>query len=379
MAYALTQASIFDGKSWLEQHAILIKGNSIEAILPASKLPKDIREFSFPNKIICAGFIDLQLNGCGGVMLNGNFTEQTLAKMHQTNLRSGTTAFLPTLITCESGEVKLAIKTLRHYLQDNKHSVLGLHLEGPHLSIAKKGIHRADYIRPMNNDDLAYLIDNRDVITKITLAPEAVSCQQIKQLNQSGILVSIGHSNASYEQCLNAIQSGAHFATHLFNAMSPFEGRSPGCVGAVLDSQDVYAGIIADGLHVDFNSIRIAKRLLGEHLCLVTDATAAAGASITEFDFVGSKINVQHGRCYGSDGTLAGSSLTMDQGIRNLVDQVGVELSEAIRMASLYPARAIGLEDRMGAIRPGFIANLTILDSHMQVATTISQGELSIF
>jgi N-acetylglucosamine-6-phosphate deacetylase len=378
MTYALTQAKLFTGKQLLDDHAIVVKGDRIHSIIPMAELEPTLETHAMNGALICAGFIDLQLNGCGGVMLNGNVTPDTLAHMHQTNLRSATTSFLPTLITCDPAEMHWAVATLREHQQLGHRETLGLHLEGPHLSAAKKGIHQAEYIRPMSHGDLTFYLDNSDIITQITLAPESVTPAQIRELSASGIMVAIGHTNASYETCQKALASGARFGTHLFNAMSAFESRSPGCVGALLDSTSSYAGIIADGMHVDYACVRIAKRLMGERLCLVTDGTAASGSAIDEFEFVGRTIQVIEGRCQGEDGTLGGSSLTLIQGIRNLVSHVGLNLEEALRMATLYPATVLGKADEIGQLIPGSRADMAILDDQLQVMGHVYQGQLGL-
>lgn len=379
MKYALTQANLFDGEKIISNHALIIDQGQIESIIPATRLPRHITCYAMPGQLIAPAFIDLQLNGCGGKMFNGSVSEQTLETMHQTNLKSGTTTFLPTLITTSWDEMNQAFEVSSGYRPQHPLRVPGLHLEGPFISTAKKGIHTESYIRPLTNEDVHSLIMHANEIAILTVAPENVSPEQIKTLSDHGIRISVGHSNGSYEQTQAAFNAGATCATHVYNAMSGLKGRELGVLGAVFDSQDVYGGIIADGLHMHFASIRIAKKLMQEHLYLITDATAAAGSDVAQFEFVGRTIRVKNGRCIGSDGTLGGSMLTMNEAVRNCIQKVGIEKEEALRMASLYPARVIGLDDQLGKLAKGYIANLVLLDPQYNVTSVIECGELIRF
>ncbi|CAG9001059.1 MAG: N-acetylglucosamine-6-phosphate deacetylase [Candidatus Celerinatantimonas neptuna] len=379
MKYALTQATLFDGEKIISDHALILEGNQIESIVPETKLPSHVTCYAMPGQLIAPAFIDLQLNGCGGVMFNGSVSEKTLETMHQANLKSGTTTFLPTLITTSQDEMNLAFTVASNYRSQYPYRLPGLHLEGPFISTAKKGIHTESFIRPLTDEDVKLLIKHANEITLLTVAPENASPEQIKELSQNGIRVSLGHSNASYEQTQAAFNAGAKYATHVYNAMSGLKGREPGVLGAIFDSKNIYGGIIVDGLHIDYACVRIAKKLLKEHLYLITDATAAAGSDIHEFEFVGRTIHVENGHCIGTDGTLGGSMLTMNEAVRNCIQHVGIEKEEVLRMASLYPARAIGLDNQLGTIARGFIANLVLLDPQYNVTSVIEAGELIRF
>ncbi|WP_432459523.1 N-acetylglucosamine-6-phosphate deacetylase [Agarivorans sp. QJM3NY_25] len=378
MMYALTNASVFDGNELLNNYAVIIDKERIAAVCPEQDVSPQIKQINLNGATLCPGFIDLQLNGCGGVMLNGDFSNTNLELMHRTNLKSGTTHFLPTLITTDDQEMEQAIAVSRSNQQNHGSGNLGLHLEGPYLSKIKKGIHSEQHIRQLNQQRLQFLLDNHDAIKKITLAPEHVTAHDVQALTEAGILVSLGHTNASYQQASDAIKAGASFATHLFNAMSSITGREPGVVGAVFDHQ-LYAGIIVDGHHVAAANIRLAKRLLEHKLYLVTDATAAAGANISHFDFVGREIQVQNGVCIGDDGTLGGSALTMIEAIENCVQTVGLSLTESLRMASLYPASALSIDDILGRIKPGYSANLSAFNKDFKLTLTVSDGKLTQF
>ncbi|MGC7559311.1 N-acetylglucosamine-6-phosphate deacetylase [Pasteurella sp. PK-2025] len=373
--YALTNAVIYTAKAVLYGHAVMIDGEKISAVISEQDLPDGITCIDLKGQNLTAGFIDLQLNGCGGVMFNEDISVRTLEIMQETNLRSGTTSYLPTFITSPDEGMKQAVQVMREYLAKYQHQALGLHLEGPYLSVEKKGVHRAEYIREISPEMKTFLCDNADVITKLTLAPENPTAQYIPEFVEKGIIVSIGHSNASYDVAKQAIKKGASFATHLHNAMSPISsGRDMGVVGAVLDS-DIYTGIIMDGLHVHYANIKLAKAIKGEKLCIVTDAVAAAGAEIDSFVFVGKTVYVKNGKCYDENGALGGAAVTMIESIKNAVQNVGIPLDEALRMCSYYPAKAIGVDEKLGSIASGKIANLTVFNHHFEVTGTVVNGE----
>ncbi|NAW59770.1 MULTISPECIES: N-acetylglucosamine-6-phosphate deacetylase [unclassified Vibrio] len=373
--YALTNCKIYTGSDVLVDHAVVIKGDLIDSVCPVSELPEGIEIKDLQGANVSPGFIDLQLNGCGGVMLNDEITADTMHIMHQANLKSGCTSFLPTLITSSDDNMRQAIAAAREYQTRYQNHSLGLHLEGPYLNVMKKGIHSVDYIRPSDSSMIDYICENADVIAKVTLAPEHNDPEHIRRLKDAGIVVSIGHTNATYTEARKGFEAGISFATHLFNAMTPMVGREPGVVGAIYDTPEVYAGIIADGFHVDYANIRIAHKIKGEKLVLVTDATAPAGANIDHFIFVGKKVYYKDGKCVDENGTLGGSALTMIEAVQNSVEHVGIALDEALRMATLYPATAIGVDHKLGRIRPGMVANLTVFDRDFAVQATTVNGQ----
>ncbi|MCQ1857961.1 N-acetylglucosamine-6-phosphate deacetylase [Haemophilus sputorum] len=374
--YALTNAVIYTGEKVLYEHAVVIENGLIQAVILEKDLAKEMPTVDLDGANLSAGFIDLQLNGCGGVMFNEDISVNTLEIMQATNLKSGTTSYLPTFITSPDEGMKQAVAVMREYLSKHQNQALGLHLEGPYLSVAKKGVHRPEYIREISPEMLDFLCQNGDVITKLTVAAENPTAEYISRFIQAGIIVSIGHSNATYEQAKQRFAEGASFATHLHNAMSPISsGREMGVVGAVLDSE-VYTGIICDGLHVHWGNIRLAKKAKGDKLVVVTDATAAAGADISEFIFVGKKVTVKEGKCYDEFGALGGASVTMIESIQNLIHHTDLSLDEILRMCTLYPAKAIGVDDKLGSIAVGKVANLAIFDQQFKVKATAVNGEL---
>ncbi|MEH0665462.1 N-acetylglucosamine-6-phosphate deacetylase [Vibrio scophthalmi] len=373
--YALTNCKLYTGSDVLTNHTVIVNQGLIEAVCPEDALPQAVKTIDLNGANVSPGFIDLQLNGCGGVMLNDEITAQTMQIMHQANLKSGCTSYLPTLITSSDEDMRAAVAAAREYHAQYQNQSLGLHLEGPYLNVAKKGIHSVDYIRPSDDSMIDFMCDNADVIAKVTLAPEHNDAAHIERLSAAGIVVSIGHTNATYAQARQSFDSGVTFATHLFNAMTPMVGREPGVVGAIYDTPEVYAGIIADGFHVDYANIRIAHKIKGEKLVLVTDATAPAGADMDYFIFVGKKVYYRDGKCVDEHGTLGGSALTMIEAVQNTVEHVGIALDEALRMATLYPAKAIGVDNKLGRIKKGLVANLTVFDRDFNVQATVVNGQ----
>ncbi|TQP75725.1 N-acetylglucosamine-6-phosphate deacetylase [Vibrio cholerae] len=373
--YALTNCKIYTGNDVLVKHAVIINGDKIEAVCPIESLTSEMNVVDLNGANLSPGFIDLQLNGCGGVMFNDEITAETIDIMHKANLKSGCTSFLPTLITSSDENMRQAIAAAREYQAKYPNQSLGLHLEGPYLNVMKKGIHSVDFIRPSDDTMIDTICANSDVIAKVTLAPENNKPEHIEKLVKAGIVVSIGHTNATYSEARKSFESGITFATHLFNAMTPMVGREPGVVGAIYDTPEVYAGIIADGFHVDYANIRIAHKIKGEKLVLVTDATAPAGAEMDYFIFVGKKVYYRDGKCVDENGTLGGSALTMIEAVQNTVEHVGIALDEALRMATLYPAKAIGVDEKLGRIKKGMIANLTVFDRDFNVKATVVNGQ----
>jgi N-acetylglucosamine-6-phosphate deacetylase len=373
--YALTNSKIFTGSDVLTEHAVLVEGDLIHSIIPVASLDNDIERIDLNGANVSPGFIDLQLNGCGGVMLNDEITADTIHTMHRANLKSGCTSFLPTLITSSDDNMRQAIEAARNYHSQYQNHSLGLHLEGPYLNVAKKGIHSPDFIRLSDDSMIDLICENRDLVAKVTLAPEQNQSEHIEKLRDAGIVVSIGHTNATYQEARDGFDAGITFATHLFNAMTPITGREPGVVGAIYDTPDVYAGIIADGFHVDYANIRIAHKIKGEKLVLVTDATAPAGADMEYFIFVGKKVYYKDGKCVDENGTLGGSALTMIEAVQNTVEHAGIALDEALRMATLYPAKAMGVDQKLGRIKKGMVANLAIFDRDFNVQATVVNGQ----
>ncbi|MCI1676840.1 MAG: N-acetylglucosamine-6-phosphate deacetylase [Ewingella americana] len=376
--YALINGRIYTGHDVLDNHAVVIADGKIERVCLAAELPANMETRDLDGASLAPGFIDLQLNGCGGVQFNDSLeaiSVKTLEIMQKANEKSGCTSYLPTLITCSDDYMKHGINVMRDYLKKYPHQALGLHLEGPYLSPLKKGTHNPAFIRKPDSAMIDYLCANADVITKVTLAPEQAEDKYIRQLRDAGIIVSGGHSNATYEEARKGFAAGITFTTHLFNAMPAITGRQPGLVSAIFDTPEVYTGIIVDGHHVAWANVRNAKKLKGDKLVLVTDATAPASADIQEFIFAGKTIYYRDGLCVDENGVLSGSALTMIEAVQNSVEHVGIALDEALRMATLYAARAIGVDSLLGSIEAGKVANLTAFTHDFKITKTIVNGD----
>ena len=372
--YALVNGTVFTGAEVVRDRALLIEGDRIRGFCTLEDVGEGDR-IDLGGANVAPGFIDLQLNGCGGVMFNDAISAATLDTMHRTNLRSGTTSFLPTLITTADADMVQAMTVVAEYRKTFPHTVLGLHLEGPYLNLKRKGIHNADDIRDPDPAMLHKMaLAGREVVKLVTLAPEQVSPEQIQLLVEAGILVSAGHTDATFEEAIARFEAGVGMATHLFNAMSPWLSRKPGMVGAVFRRPEVYAGIIADGQHVHFDSLRLAKQLKGDRLLLVTDATPPVGTDMDSFIIGGQEVFYRDGKCVSADGTLGGSALTMMEAIANCVHHVGIDLPEALRMATLYPAKAIAVDADLGWIGAGAIANLAVFTNDFHMQAVIDRG-----
>jgi N-acetylglucosamine-6-phosphate deacetylase len=374
-AIALRHATVIDGERILADQAVTVLGDRIEAIIPDQECSDDREIFDVGHAFVAPGFIDLQLNGAGGVLFNDAISADTLAVMHRTNLRSGTTGFLPTLITTSEANMERALEVVERCRNEGVGGVLGVHLEGPYINPDRKGIHDQTAIRKPSSDLVNSLIAYaKKFPILLTLAPECNDLEVVRLLLDGGVIVSAGHSNGTYEEAVAGFDAGIRVATHLFNAMSPWTGRDPGVVGAILDRPRVAAGIVVDGIHVHYASIRLAKGLKGEGLFLVTDAVTPTGTSMSSFEFGGQTIYVENGRCVNRDGTLGGALLTMHEAVANSVRHAGIPLLEAVRMATLYPARVVGRESELGRIAPGYLANFAIFDQNFAMRGVVDRG-----
>ena len=357
----------------LRRVSVIIEGEEISEVVddPCSgDLPEDYRVVS---DLICPGFIDLQINGAFGIDVSPDENElrELAARLPQT----GTTAFLPTAISWPGERYETFLEVLERASSARGSRILGAHIEGPFLSPERKGAHDPENLREV---DLGLLKDilGAGPVSVMTVAPELEDAEKAAGLlHENGTVASIGHTNATYEEILHAIDAGFSKATHLYNAMSPFEHRAPGAMGAVLTDDRVRAGIIADGVHVHEGALRLAYRQKGvEGLALVTDAMEAAGMDDGEYELSGRTVRLEDGFVCLPDGTLAGSSLTMDGAVRNAVKFLDIPVQEAVRMASETPAEILGLP-RKGKIKPGADADLAVLDREGFVQETIVAGE----
>jgi N-acetylglucosamine-6-phosphate deacetylase len=374
VAFTIATPQLFDGAAMRGPACIGVAGGVIESVEFGEKFPK--ATFSLPGDAILApGFIDTQVNGGGGVLLNDEPTLDGINRIIEAHRRSGTTGCLPTLIT-DRTEV---IERLAAIVDEGAKipGVLGFHLEGPMLNKARKGIHLETEIRVPTARDLAAMTSfgscGRSVVT---LAPECVAPSLIDELIKAGLRLSVGHSDASAAEVRQATDHGVTGITHLFNAMSQLTARAPGVVGAALDDERLFAGMICDGLHVDPIALRIAIACKGcERLMLVSDAMPLVGTDQTEFVLQGRTIRRDGDRLISADGTLAGADLTLMEAVRRAVALVGLELSDALIMASRTPARFLGLHAELGSIAPGFRADLVAFDTTFTVVETWLAGQ----
>lgn len=380
----IKNARIFDGEKFREEDSVVLEGKVIKRICSEDGLTEEELNSNeitdLQGMVLSPGFIDLQLNGCGGVLFNDDISRRTLEIMNETNKKFGCTSFLPTLITSPDEKIRKALNLIKDMEDKEEIGVLGLHIEGPYISLEKKGIHRPEYIRVLSDEIVSEIASGGSNVTRIiTVAPEKAETGHLEMLKNAGIKINMGHTNATYEECVEKAEyySGA---THLYNAMSPLESRSPGVVGYLFNSGKMDCGIIVDGFHAEYPAVEIAKKILKEKLYLVTDAVSPAGTTdMTEFMFEGNIVYYRDGKCVSPFGTLGGAALVMIDGVKNLVEHVNLSLEEALRMATSYPAKAVAVDDRYGYIREGYVADLTYFDSDYKVRGTVSKGNLTVY
>jgi N-acetylglucosamine-6-phosphate deacetylase len=374
MTTAYRGARIFDGEQWHVNAALLVENGRVTGI---GAPPASAEIVTLDGGLLAPGYLDLQVNGGGGHLVGPDTTADDLGRVAAVHARFGVTGLLPTLITDTPEVTERVISAGVEAKRRNTPGILGLHLEGPHLSVARKGAHDPALIRPMTEADLVRLENARPALglLLVTVAAETVTPEQIARLARAGIVVSIGHSDASYEVTIAAIRAGASMATHLFNAMSQIGNRDPGVAGAAISSGAVWAGLIADGIHVHPTTFGIAHRAKPgpARIFLVSDSMSQAGTEMASFTLNGRTILRRDGALRLEDGTLAGADLTLDMAVRNAETKLGVERNEALRMASLYPAMAAGLADR-GRLVAGSRADFVHSDDRLEVLGTFMGG-----
>lgn len=339
---------IFDGERLRDGHAVRFSQGRAEHMGPEAKIGKEGEVIDLNGDILSPGFVDLQVNGGGGVMFNEDPSADTLRRIATAHRKLGVETLLPTLITDTVEKTRAAIAAAIDAIRLGVPGVAGLHLEGPHLSVAKKGAHDPSLIRGMEQSDLEELLAASEAlpVLKITVAPESVTERQVSELSRAGVLVSLGHSDADFDTCRRYFAAGARSVTHLFNAMSQLRSREPGLVGAALSDSNVSAGLIADSVHVHPETMRaaLAAKAGPGRIFLVSDAMAVAGTELTEFELGGRKIRRRGSALTLSDGTLAGADLDLTAAIKVMVDKVGVSLETALHAATTVPSNLIGRE-----------------------------------
>ena len=368
--HPIRAARIFDGHRWHDDAALLVQDGRVAGIVPAAEAANATQA---PGWIV-PGLVDLQVNGGGGVRLNVDPSPQGIARICEAHAAFGTTALMATLITDRPEVTRAAIAAAT----TAQPGLLGLHLEGPHFDPRRKGTHDPALIRPMSEDDLTTLTEAARTLPHLicTLAPEAATLAQIRALADAGAVVSLGHSDCSFDTAQAGFDAGARMATHLFNAMSPMTHRAPGLTGAALDDGRVWAGLIADGIHVDNPVLRIALRAKAGpgRMFLVSDAMSTIGTDLPGFTLNGRQIFRKDGRLTLADGTLAGADIALIDALRHVHLELGLPLEDALQLATLFPAQAIGATD-LGHLTPGARADFVALTPQITAAATWIGGQ----
>ncbi|HEU5138041.1 MAG TPA: N-acetylglucosamine-6-phosphate deacetylase [Steroidobacteraceae bacterium] len=361
----LTDAGIESGRN------LLVRDGIIEAVVSAREIVGADRTIDLEGMLLAPGFIDTQVNGGGGVLFNDEPSVEAIAAIGSAHRPFGTTAFLPTLISDDLSVVVRAIEAVRQAIERGVPGVLGIHIEGPFLSDERRGVHDASKLRTLDEDAMKMLITPTGGVTMVTLAPERTTPAIIRALSDAGVIVSAGHTNATFDELQPALDAGVRGFTHLFNAMSQLGNREPGAVGAALAHTESWAGLIVDGYHVHSEVLKIALRAKRrDRFMLVSDAMPSVGAEVKEFRIQGRLITVDGDRIVDDEGRLAGAHLDMAGAVRNTVNMLDVPLIEALRMASTFPAEFLRAGDRMGRIARGQRADLVAVDERLNVRGT---------
>jgi N-acetylglucosamine-6-phosphate deacetylase len=376
MRRALVNGRIAANGRMIDRHAVLVEeGWIVDIVRDDDPRLAKAQCHNLENALLMPGFIDTQVNGGGGVLFNDEPTLQTLRRMGAAHRQFGTTGFLPTLISDDLSVMQQAIGAVAAAVREGVPGILGIHLEGPFISPARKGVHNAAKFRAIDARAFDLLTSLKGAKTLVTLAPEMTTPEMIGKLTAAGVIVAAGHTNATYDEIIEAYRHGLTGFTHLFNAMSPLTGREPGVVGAALSNPDSYCGIIVDGRHVHPQVLKLALRCKPhDRFMLVTDALANVGTARQSFDLLGATIRIENGVYMDENGTLAGSALDMSRAVRNAMDLLGVSLFEALTMASTAPAAFLGLGGEYGQIAKGFRASFVIADDALNVRDTWIDG-----
>lgn len=364
----LTNCTLLTNGEKLENKSIIIKDGVISEIIDGRI--KDAKDLE--GAYVVPGFIDLQLNGAAGTVLKFDLCEQALLKTYKTHLKYGTTSWLPTIVSSDHSTIVDSIEFLKSY--NGQHGIVGMHLESSFFNPIKRGAHELKYIRKPSNSELKDLINHgADFIKFMTIAPEVFEDKQISMLVEAGIKLSAGHSNATYQQAVHSYKLGVSKNTHLYNAMSPFTSREPGLVGAALNSPEVYAGIIADGIHCDFASVELAYKLKKDKLILVSDSSFLDHPE-NEFEIYGMKIIKKNGHYISDQGVLAGADVALYHCIKNMIKHIGLKAEGAVQLATASPSEYIE-NNRIGKLDKAAQADLVILDLEFNILEVIKKGE----
>jgi len=375
MRQLYTNGQIFTGDMIVQGYGVEVEDGIIMSFSPSEFPPDNCEIIDLEGNLLAPGFVDVQVNGGGGALFNDNPDVDCIETILKAHRRFGTTSLLPTFISDDWDGMVRAVGAIQIGIEHGLPGLRGVHFEGPYLNEDRKGIHQAQHIRAVDESALELLssVGLGTVVT--TLAPEKVSGTYISSLAEAGVRVCAGHTAATYEQTQAGLDAGIVGFTHLFNAMSPLTSREPGVVGAALEDTKSWIGIIVDGHHIHYASLRVAVAAKKQgKMMLVTDAMPSVGAENKNFTLQGQQIFADGGRCQSAQGTLAGSDLNMAGAVRNTVDHLNLPLEEALRMASLYPATFLGLDDRLGRVAPGYEADFVLLDEGLNVKNTWIAG-----
>lgn len=358
---------LLDGRL-VDDRAVLLRDDRIVAVVePSDARCRGVQSHDLAGALLLPGFIDVQVNGGGGILFNDAPTVESIRAIGEAHRRFGTTAFLPTLISDDSAVIRRAIAAVRAAIEQKVPGVIGIHVEGPFINAERRGAHDAARIRALDEAGVQVLMESSGGSTLVTLAPEATTPETMQRLARAGLLLCAGHTNATFEQMRAAFAAGVRGVTHLFNAMSPLGSREPGAVGAALHDPECWCGLIVDGRHVHPATLQLALRAKRfDRFMLVTDAMPCVGSTRDSFLLQGRRIHVRDGVCVDDAGVLCGSAIDMAGAVRNAMDLLGVTLEHAVAMASAHPAGFLGLEDR-GRIAPGCRADLVVADERMNV------------
>ena len=364
MRKVLTNTTLYTGKDILEGTAILVDDGKIVGFVYDTDVPDDYELIDLGGNNVAPAFIDLQIYGGNGYLFSEHPTIEAIEATKNYCLGGGASKFLLTVSTNSAEVFEKCITTAKQYLAENKENLLGLHLEGPWINPEKRGAHVNEFIHKPTLDEVKKIVEEGDGVVKmITLAPEMVNDEVIDFLQSNNIIISAGHSNATFAEAMKGFEK-IKIATHLFNAMSQFQSREPGMVGAIYTHPSVCSSLVADGIHVDFAAIAISKKILGDRLFLITDAVSEISTGPYQHVY-------KDDRYVLPNGTLSGSALTMMKAVKNCVEKAGIDLEEALRMASLYPAKVMGIDDTCGLIQRGYNASFVVFDKEMKVINVI--------
>lgn len=374
---ALVNARVLVDEGFVTGRVVLVDGTRIAAVTtPDDPRCARAERRDLAGAYLLPGFIDAQVNGGGGVLFNDDPSIATIRTIGEAHRRFGTTGFLPTLISDDLDVIASAIAAVRAAIQANVPGVIGVHIEGPFINALRKGAHDPAKFRDLDAQGVALLSSLGVGRTLVTLAPEMTTPATIRSLASTGVVISAGHTDGTFEEVSEALRHGVRGVTHLFNAMSPLTHREPGAVGAALYDEDCWCGLIVDGRHVHPAVLQIALRCKRpDRFMLVTDAMPTVGSHQESFLLQGRRIVVRDGVCVDENGTLAGSALDMASAVRNCVELMGLPLEQAARMASTYPAEFLGLGSELGRIAPGYRANLVAADDQINVVETWIDGK----